>query len=82
MTHLPRFRFSKQNNMSKNQYTQFRQPVETEIMQMSMYQFKLIKNLFLSRGYKHASSLVRWNRLYIGTKILLSQTACRHIFPI
>ena len=51
-------------------------------MQMGMYQFKLTKNLFLSRGYEHVSSLVRWNRLYIDTKILLSQTAYRDIFSI
>ena len=42
-------------------------------MQMCMYQFKLTKNLFLSRGYEHVSRLVRWNRLHIATKILLCQ---------
>ena len=47
----------------------------------AMYQFKLTKNLFLSRGYEHVSSLARWNRLYIDTKILLSSTACWDIFP-
>ena len=51
-------------------------------MQMRMYRFKLTKNLFLSRGYEHVSSLARWNRLYIDTKILLSQTAYRDIFSI
>ena len=50
-------------------------------MQMRMYQFKLTTNLFLSRGYEHVSRLARWNRLYIGTKILLSQTVFRAIFP-
>ena len=68
--------------MNKNQYKHFRQPVETKIMQMRMYRFKLTKNLFLSRGYEHVSSLARWNRLYIDTKILLNQTAYRDIFSI
>ena len=45
--------------MNKNQYKHFRQPVETKIMQMRMYQFKLTKYLFLSRGYEHVSSLAR-----------------------
>ena len=67
--------------MNKNQYKHFRQPVKTKIMQMRMYQFKLTNNLFLSRGYEHVSSLARWNRLYIDTKILLSQTAYWDIFP-
>ena len=44
-------------------------------MQMRMYQLKLTEDLLLSHGYEHVSSLVRWNRLYIDTKILLSQTA-------
>ena len=51
-------------------------------MQMRMYQFKLTKNLFLSHGCQHVSSLARWNRLYIDTKILLSQTAYRDVFSI
>ena len=79
MTRLLRFRLSKRNSMNKNQYKHFRQPVETKIIQMRMYQFKLTKKLFLSRGYEHVSSLARWNRLYIDTKILLSQTAFRDI---
>ena len=62
-------------SVNKNRYEHFRQPAETKIMQMCMYQFKLTKNLFLSRGYEHVSSLARWNRLFIDTKILLSQTA-------
>ena len=66
----------------KNRYKHFRQPVEMKLMQMGMYQFTLNKNLFLSRGYEHVSSLVRWNRLYISTKILLSRTAYWDIFSI
>ena len=62
MTRLPRSRLSKGNGMNKNRYKHFRQPVETKIMQMRMYQFNLAKNLFLSRGCKHVSSLARWNR--------------------
>ena len=50
--------------MNKNRYKHFKQHVETKIMQMRMYQFKLTKNLFLSRVYKHVSSVVRWNSLY------------------
>ena len=50
------------NGMNKNRYKHFRQHVETKIMQMRMYQFNLAKNLFLSRGCKHVSSLARWNR--------------------
>ena len=57
----------------KNRYKHFRQHVETKIMQMRMYQFKLTTNLFLSRGYEHVSRLARWNRLHTGTKILLCQ---------
>ena len=64
----------------KNRYKHFRQHVETKIMQMRMYQFKLTKNLFLSHRCQHVSSLARWNRLYIDTKILLSQTAYWDIF--
>ena len=56
--------------------------VETKIMQMRMQQFKLTKNLFLSRGCEHMSCLARWNRLYIETKILLSQPKYRDIFSI
>ena len=52
------------NGMNKNRYKHFRQHVETKIMQMRMYQFKLTKNLFLSRVYKHVSSVARWNSLY------------------
>ena len=51
-------------------------------MQMRVHQFKLTKNLFLSRGCEHVSSLARWNRIYIDTKILLNQTAYRDIFCI
>ena len=58
MTRLPKSRFLKRNGMKKHRYKHFRQPVETKLMQMGMYQFKLTKNLFLSRGYEHASSLV------------------------
>ena len=64
----------------KNWYKHFRQPVETRIMQMRMYQFKLTKNLSFF-GYEQVSSSVRWNRLYVDTKILLSQTAYWDIFP-
>ena len=53
-----------------------------KIMQMRMYQFKLTKNLFLSRGYEHLFSLAGWNRLYIDTEILLSQTTYQDIFSI
>ena len=80
MSPLPRSRLWKQNWMNRNQYKHFRQPVETKVMQMRMCQFKLTKNLFLSCGYEHVSSLARWNRLYINTKILLSQTAYRDFF--
>ena len=79
---LLKSRLLKRNGMKKNRYKHFRQPVETKLMQMGMYQFKLKKNLFLSRGYEHVPRLVRWNRLYIDTKILLSQTAYRDIFSI
>ena len=72
MTFLPRSRLLKRSVLNKNQYKHFRQPVETNIIQMRMYQFKLTKTLFLSRGYEHVSGLARWNRLYIDTKILLS----------
>ena len=82
MTPLPRSRLSKRNRMNKNQYKPFRQPVEMKIMQMRMYQFKLTKNLFLSRGYEHLFSLAGWNRLYIDTQILLSQTTYQDIFSI
>ena len=60
--HLPRSYLSKQNGMNKNLYENLRQPVETKIMQMRMYQFKLTRNLFLSRGCEHVSSLAKWNR--------------------
>ena len=73
---------SKRNGMKKNQYKHFSQPVKAKIMQMHLYQFKLTKNLFLSRGNEHVSSLARWNRLYIDREILLSQTAYRDIFSI
>ena len=79
---LPGSCLSKRNRMNKNQYKHFRQPVKTKIVQMCMYQFKLTKNLFLSRGYEYVSSLARWNRFYINTKILLSQTAYPDIFSI
>ena len=82
MTRLPIFCLSKRNSMNKNQYKHYRQPVETKITQMRMYQFKLAKNFFLSRGYEHVSSMTRWNRIYMGTKILLSQTTYRDIFSI
>ena len=82
MTHLPRSRLLKQNGRNKNRYKHFREPVETKIMQMRMYQFKLTKSLFLSCGCEHASSLVRSNRLYIDTKILLRQTVYQDIFSI
>ena len=82
MTPLPRSRLSKRNGMKKNQYKHFSQPVKAKIMQMRLYQFKLTKNLFLSRGNEHVSSLARWNRLYIDREILLSQTAYRDIFSI
>ena len=64
----------------KNRYKHFRQHVETKIMQMRMYQFKLTKNLFLSRVCEHVSSLAKCNRLYIDTKILLSHTTYQDIF--
>ena len=82
MMPLPGSCLSKRNRMNKNQYKHFRQPVKTKIVQMCMYQFKLTKNLFLSRGYEYVSSLARWNRFYINTKILLSQTAYPDIFSI
>ena len=68
--------------MNKNRYKHFRQHVETKIMQMRMYQFKLTKNLFLSRVYKHVSSVARWNRVYIDTEILLRQTTYQDIFSV
>ena len=55
MTCLPKSRLLKQNGMKKNRYKHFRQPVETKLLQMGMYQFKLTKNLFLSRDYEHVS---------------------------
>ena len=82
MTPLPRSRLSKRNGMKKNQYKHFSQPAKAKIMQMRMYQFKLTKNLFLSRGNEHVSSLARWNRLYIDREMLLSQTAYQDIFSI
>ena len=82
MTRLPIFRLSKRNSMNKNQYKHFRQPVETKITQMRMYQFRLTKNIFLSGGYEILSSPARWNRLHIDTKILLSQTAYQDVFSI
>ena len=42
--HLPGSRLSKQNGMNKNRYKHFSQPVETNIMQMHMYQLKLTKS--------------------------------------
>ena len=69
MTPVPRSHLSKQNEMNKNLYKHLRQPVETKIMQICMYQFKFTKNLFLSRGYESVSSLARWNRLYIDTNV-------------
>ena len=47
------------NGMNKNQYKYFNTPQYTKIIQMRMCQFKLTKNLFLSRGYEHVSSLAR-----------------------
>ena len=82
MTCLQKSPLSKRNGMNKNRYKDFRQPVETKIMQMRIYRFKLTKNLFLSHGCQYVSSLERWNRLYIDTKILLSQTTDRDIFSI
>ena len=46
MTRLPRSRLSKQNEMNKNRYKHFSQPVKTKIMQMRMYKFKLAKTYF------------------------------------
>ena len=77
---LPRSWLLKRNGMKKNWYKHFRQPVETRIMQMRMYQFKLTKNLSFF-GYEQVSSSVRWNRLFVDTKILLSQTTYWDIFP-
>ena len=79
---LPRSCLLQQNGMNKNQYKHFRQWFETKLMQMRIYQFKLTKNLFLSRGYEHVSSLARWNRLYIDIKVLLSQAVYQDIFSI
>ena len=45
MTRLPRSRLSKRNGMNKNRYKHFSQPVETKIMRMCMYQFKLTESL-------------------------------------
>ena len=87
LTEISPFEYKHQINIKikiKNQYKQFRRKlsVETKIMQMRMYQFKLTKNLFLSHRCQHVSSLARWNRLYIDTKILLNQIAYRVIFSI
>ena len=73
---------SKRNGMNKNRYKHFRQPVETKIMQMRMYQFKLTKNLFLSHGCQHVSSLVRWNRLYRHKNITEPDRLSRYFFHI
>ena len=44
MTRLPRSRLSKRNEMNKNRYKHFSQPVKTKIMRMRMYKFKLTKS--------------------------------------
>ena len=44
MARLPISRYSKRNGMNKNRNKHFRQPVETKIMQMRMYQLKLTKS--------------------------------------
>ena len=80
MMRLPRSRLFKRNGMNKNRYKHFRQPVERKIMQMRMCQFKLTKNLSFF-GHEHVSSRLIWNRFYVDTKILLSQTAYWDIFP-
>ena len=77
---LPKSPLSKRNGMNKNRYKHFRQPVERKIMQMRMCQFKLTKSLSFF-GHEHVSSRLRWNRFYVDTKILLSQTAYWDIFP-
>ena len=82
MTRLPRSPLLKENGMNKNRYKHFRKQFDTKIMQMRMYQLKSTKNLFLSRGYEHVSSLARWNRLYRDTKIFLTQIAYWDIFSI
>ena len=56
MTRLPRSHNSKRNEMNKNWYKNFRQPVKTKIIGMGMYvQIWINKKLkyFLSRGYEH-----------------------------
>ena len=80
MTRLPRSRLWKRNGMNKIQYKHFRQSVQTKVMKMRMYQFKSTKTLFLQRGYEQVLSLTRWNRLYIDTKILLSETPVEIFF--
>ena len=85
MTPLPRSGLSKRNGMNNNQYIHFRQPVETKIIQMRFYQFKLTKNLFLSRGYEHVSILNMCLVWWDGADFILytlSLTAYRDIFSI
>ena len=57
MTPLPKSCLLKRNRMNKNQDKHFKTPVETKIMEMHMYQFRLTKNLFLSGVYEHLFSL-------------------------
>ena len=49
----------------ENRYKNFSQPVETKIMRKRMNQSVWTIS---ARGFQHASSLARWNRLYINTK--------------
>ena len=69
MTRLPRSRLSKQNEMNKNRYKHFSQSVNTKIMSMPIYKFKLTKS---STHFYHVvmsmSSMARWSRLYLSTK--------------
>ena len=69
MTRLPRSRLSKQNEMNKNRYKHFSQSVNTKIMSMRIYKFKLTKS---STHFYHVvmsmSSMARWSRLYLSTK--------------
>ena len=60
MTRLSRSRLSKRNEMNKNRYKHFSQPVNTKNMRMHLYKLQLI----FTRGYGH--------RLYSYTKICYS----------
>ena len=44
MTRLSRSHHSKQNEMNKDRYKHFSQPVNTKTMRMRMYKFELTKS--------------------------------------